>query len=147
MSNQLPYRNRMSMREGQLFLDGKKILDITKVSIKFAPELMQTRSVGQKGKCTRYVGYEIKGNIERYKATSWTRDIIKKYMDSGATQHFTLQGIAEDKNSDYYEEVGIDKVTLTDVVFTGDISVLELDAEDKNGAKDVLAFTAYDILF
>ncbi len=145
MSNQVPHRERMSMREGGLYVDGRKVLDVVKASFKWTPEVMQTRSVGQHGKCSRYVGYELKGSIEEYKSTPWTKNMIQKYMNTGETQRFTLQGTADDKNSDYYKANGIDRYTLTEVVFTGDISLLELDAEDKNGAKNVLQFSAYDV--
>jgi len=60
-------KNRMSLREGKVFVDGEQILDLVKCEIYFTPEVVESRSVGQKGKSRRYLGYDITGNISEYK--------------------------------------------------------------------------------
>ena len=122
-------KRRVSLREGSLFLNGTKILDAVKCEANFTPEVNESRALKEKGMSRRWLGYDITGTITEYRTTPWIRDAIKDYLKSGATPEFTLQGIQDDKNSDYYESNGKMKTTLKGVVLTGDLSLINLDAE------------------
>ena len=51
----------------------------------------------------------------------------KKYADKGETPEFVIQGIQDDKNSDYFVENGSQTVTCNGCVITSEMSILELD--------------------
>ena len=72
-------------------------------------------------------------------------DAIKDYIKTGVTPEFTLQGIQDDKNSDYFDKNGKIKVTLKGVVLTGDLSLLNLDAEGEL-LQDEIEFGAHDMV-
>lgn len=139
-------RDRMSLREGKAFIDGVQILDLIKLESYFTPEVVTSRSVGQKGTSRRYIGHDITGAITEYKSTPWIKDIIKKYLDSGETPKLTIQGIQDDPNSDYGKDYGRDKTTLIGVVLTGDLPLIQLDSEGEL-VQNELEFGAYDIKF
>ncbi|QIB26102.1 phage tail tube protein [Caloranaerobacter azorensis] len=139
-------RNRMSLREGKVFIDGEQILDLVKCEIYFTPEVVESRSVGQKGKSRRYLGYDITGSITEYKSTPWIKEIIKKYKQTGATPKLTIQGIQDDLNSDYGQAYGSDKITVVDAVLTGDLPLLMLDSEGEL-VQNEIEFGAADVIF
>jgi hypothetical protein len=139
-------KNRMSLREGKVFVDGEQILDLVKCEIYFTPEVVESRSVGQKGKSRRYLGYDITGNISEYKSTPWIKEMIKKYKQTGATPKLTIQGIQDDPNSDYGQAYGSDKVTVVDVVLTGDLPLIMLDSEGEL-VQNEIEFGAADVIF
>ena len=120
-------KKRISLREGKIFLDGLKVVDAEKLAIKFKPDVATSRALGERGTSRRYLGYDISVEMTKYKSNSWLKDLAKKYQDSGETPEFVIQGIQDDKNSDYYSSYGTDTVTCNGCVLTGDISILELD--------------------
>ena len=122
-------KRRISLREGSVYLDGSKVLDAVKCEVNFTPEVVESRGLKEKGLSRRWLGYDITGTITEFRTTPWLHDAIKKYIKDGVTPEFTLQGFQNDKNSDYYDNNGTIKVTLKGVVLTGDLSLLNLDAE------------------
>lgn len=139
-------RDRMSLREGKAFIEGVEILDMLKLELFFSPEVVESRSVGQKGVSRRYIGHDITGSITEFKSTPWIKDIIKRYKSTGETPKLTLQGIQDDPNSDYGRTYGRDKVTVVGVVLTGDLPLLMLDSEGEL-VQNEIEFGAYDVMF
>ncbi len=121
-------KRRMSLREGKVFLDGLKVLDSVKFDIFFKPEVATSRALGEAGTSRRYLGYDITVNLTEYKSTPWIKEAIKKYLKTGATPEFVIQGIQDDRNSDYYDEHGSDTITCKGCVLTGDIPLMALDS-------------------
>lgn len=121
--------NRISLREGSVFLDGNQVMEAVKLEANFTPEVVESRILKERGVSRRWIGYDITGTITEYRTTPWLLDAIKKYSRDGITPVFTITGIQNDKNSEYYQKNGSIKVTLKDVVLTGDLSLLNLDAE------------------
>ncbi len=138
-------KRRVSLREGSLFLNGTKILDAVKCEAVYTPEVAESRGLKEKGLSRRWIGHDITGTITEYRTTPWVHDAIKGYIKSGVTPEFTLQGIQNDKNSDYYDKNGKIKVTLKGVVLTGDLSLLNLDAEGEL-LQDEIEFGAHDMV-
>ena len=138
-------KRRISLREGSLFLNGTKILDAVKCEANYTPEVAESRGLKEKGLSRRWIGHDITGTITEYRTTPWVHDAIKDYIKTGVTPEFTLQGIQDDKNSDYFDKNGKIKVTLKGVVLTGDLSLLNLDAEGEL-LQDEIEFGAHDMV-
>lgn len=142
MSNLLQYhKNPISLREGKVFLDGLEVFDSVKCEIKFTPDVWTGRQLGDRSSSSRWLGYSITGSITRRRTTAWLKDTIKGYIDSGKTPEFTVQGIMNDAGSEYYDTNGSDTVTVVGVVLTGDLNLLNLDA-DGQVLDDVIGFNA-----
>ncbi len=142
MSDLLQYhKNPISLREGKVFLDGLEVFDSVKCEIKFTPDVWTGRQLGDRSASSRWLGYSITGSITRRRTTAWLKDTIKGYIDSGKTPEFTIQGIMNDAGSEYYDTNGSDTVTVVGVVLTGDLNLLNLDA-DGQVLDDVIGFNA-----
>lgn len=138
-------RRRMSLREGKVFINGNKVLDAVKCEIMFAPDVSESRALGERGMSRRWLGRDVTGTITEYKSTPWIKDAIKQYESTGETPEFTVQGIQDDTNSDYYESNGSDVVTCEGCVLTGDLPLLSLDSEG-DLVQDEVEFGAYGIV-
>lgn len=122
------HKNPISLREGKVFLDGYEIFDAVKCEIKFTPEVWTGKQLGDRSDSSRWLGYSITGNITRRRTTTWTKDLIQGYIDTGITPELTIQGIADDQGSEYYANNGSDTVTVVGCVPTGDLTLLLLDS-------------------
>lgn len=139
-------KRRISLREGQVFLDGVKIMDAANLEVNFSPDVVESRALKEKGMSRRWLGMDITGTLTEYRTTPWVKNAIQKYLDSGATPEFTIQGVQDDHNSDYYDNYGEVTVTLVGCVPTGDLSLINFDAEGEL-LQDEIEFGANDILF
>lgn len=138
-------KSPVSMREGSVFLDGALVADSCKLNIVFTPKVWEGKTLGERGTNRRWLGYDITGTIEQWKTTPLYKKKIMEYISTGATPEFTIQGISEDKNSDYYENMGgSDSITVIGVVPTGDITLMDLDT-DGEVMKESIKFGAYDV--
>ncbi len=138
-------KNPISAREGKIYIDGLLVYDGVSFEVNFTPDTWAGRELGNRGLSTRYLGYSLSGKLKRRRATTWLKDAMKNYIKTGVTPEFTITGINEDKNSDYYKEYGKLEVTVVGCVLTGDIKIFSADAEGTILEDDV-AFSAYDIL-
>ena len=102
-------------------------MEASKLSVKYKPEVGEYKSLKDKGTNRRWIGRDVTVDIEEYRSTSWLLDVAKEYEENGTTPEFTVQGQREDKDSDYYSEVGTETVTCTGCVITSDIPLLDLD--------------------
>ena len=139
-------KRRISLREGAVYLDGMKILESVKLEMNYTPDVTETRVLKEKGLSRRWVGHDITGTITEYRSTPWVRQAIRRYLDTGATPEFTVQGIQDDRNSDYYESYGDIMVTALGTVLTGDLPLINLDSEGEL-MQDEIEFGAHDIIF
>ncbi len=138
-------KSPMSLREGSIFLDGVEVADSVKAEIKFTPEVWTGRTLGEKAKSSRWLGYTITVSVTRRRSTGFTKDMIKEYIASGKTPEYTIQGIMNDTNSDYYAEVGSDVVTAVGCVRSGDMILTQLDSGGEI-VEETLTFNAYDVV-
>lgn len=139
------HKNPISVREGKVFLDGLEVFDSVKCEIKFTPDVWSGKQLGDRSDSSRWLGYKITGNITRRRTTAWLKENIQEYIKTGKTPEFTIQGIMNDAGSEYYNTNGSDTVTVVGVVLTGDLSLLNLDANG-NVLDDVIGFNAKAIL-
>lgn len=139
----MPRENRhaISLRDGTVTLDGVQMLEASKMTVRYKPEVKDYKSLRDKGKNRRWVGRDIEVTIEEYRSTSWLLDVMKEYEENGTTPEFKIQGQREDKDSDYYDVVGIETVTCTGCVITSDIPVFDLDTGG-DFVKDSITFGA-----
>lgn len=138
-------KSPISLREGKVFIDGVECMDSVKCDIHFTPEVWSGKQLGEKSNSSRWLGYAITGSITRRRSTSWIKEAIKKYTRTGATPEFTIQGIMDDENSDYYAANGSDTVTAVGCVLTGDLPLTALDSAGEI-VDDNISFSAKDIV-
>lgn len=139
-------RHPISLKEGRILLDGVEVVDHVKCNIVFTPNVWTGKVVGDHGTNRRWNGYDITGSITEFKRTNRYAEMIKGYQSSGKTPEFVIQGVRTDPDSDYFDEVGSESVTVTGVVFTGDITLFESDA-DGDMVKETVNFGAKNIAF
>lgn len=146
MNNDRVNKSPVSMREGKVYLDGDLVADACKLNVIFTPKVWEGRCLGERGTNRRWLWYDITGTIEEWKTTALYKKKILKYIETGETPEFKIQGISEDKNSDYYiNNGGSDTVTLIGCVLTGDITLMDLDTEG-DVMKESIKFGAYDMV-
>lgn len=138
-------KNPISLREGRVCLDGVTVLDAVKCEIKVTPDVWTGKQLGERTPSSRWLGATITGNITRRRSTPWLKQKIKEYLQSGATPEFTLQGIMDDQNSDYFAANGTDVTTLVGCVLTGDLPLTALDSGG-DVVDDAISFNAKDIV-
>lgn len=139
-------KSPVSARDGKVYLDGSLIADACKFSAKFTPDVWEGKVLGERGTNRRWLGYDITGTIEQWKTTPLYKKKILEYIQTGATPEFKIQGISEDKNSDFYvNNGGSETITLVGCVLTGDVPLMELDTEG-DVMKESVEFGAYDMV-
>ena len=134
-------RHAISLRDGTVTVNGVQILEASKLSIRYKPEVGSYKSLRDKGTNRRWIGRDITGSIEEYRSTPWLLEVAKEYEENGTTPELTIQGQREDKDSDYYDIVGIETVTVTGCVIDGEIPLMDLDTGG-DFVKDTISFGA-----
>lgn len=132
-------QNPISLREGKVFLDGVEVMDSIKLQINFTPDVWTGRLIGEQTPSSRWMGCTITGNMTRRRSTPWLREAIQRYIKTKGTPEFTIQGIMNDENSDYFASNGAETLTCVGCVLTGDINLIDLDSEG-NVVEDNIAF-------
>jgi len=150
MSNKINRINKhnhspISLREGKVFIDGVGVMDSVKCTITYIPEIWEGGQLGERTKSRRQLGYDVEGSITQRRATSWLKDTIKKYISTNRTPEFTIQGIMNDANSDYFAANGSDVVTCVGCVLTGNLILTQLDRDGTILNEDI-TFKAKDIV-
>lgn len=137
--------NPIALSEGKVFIDGVQVLTGVKCEIKFTPEVWTGKVLGERSPSSRWTGYTITGSITQRTSTPWLKEKIQQYQKDGVTPEMTIQGVMDDKGSDYYQAYGSDTVTAVGCVLTGDIPLIALDTA--GGAReDTIAFNAKDVI-
>ena len=139
-------KSPISLREGRAYVEGVEVYDAIKMEIKFTPDIWTGRQLGERSPSSRWLGYTSTGSMTRRRATKWLQDAIKKYLDTGLTPEFTIQGIMDDPNSDYQAANGPETVTAVGCVPSGDFLLMALDSEATGVLEDVVNFNIKDIV-
>ena len=138
-------KSPISLREGKVFIDGIECLDSVTCVINFTPDVWTGRQLGERTPSSRWLGASITGTMTRRRSTPWLKEAIQKYQITKATPEFTIQGIMNDENSDYYAENGSETVTCVGCVLTGDLNLINLDSNGEI-VDDSIAFNVKDIV-
>lgn len=138
-------KNPISLREGKAFIDGVEVMDSIKLEIKFTPDVWTGRQLGERTPSSRWLGCDITGTMTRRRSTNWLKEAIKRYNKTKETPEFTIQGIMNDENSDYYAAHGTETVTCVGCVLTGDLNLINLDSAGQV-VEDNIAFNIKDII-
>ena len=83
--------------------------------------------------------------MTRRRSTPFLKEVINEYLRTGITPELTIQGIMDDKGSDYVNDYGTDIVTVTGCVLTGDLPLTALDSAGEV-VDDVIGFNAKDVI-
>ena len=135
--------NPISLREGKAFIDGVEVMDSIKMEIKFTPDVWTGRQLGERTPSSRWLGCDITGTMTRRRSTNWLKEAIKRYNKTKETPEFTIQGIMNDENSDFYAAHGAETVTCVGCVLTGDLNLINLDSAGQV-VEDNIAFNIKD---
>lgn len=136
----------MLLTEGEVFINGVKVMDCVKCEIKFTPDVWEGKVLGERSPSSRWKGYKITGTITKRRTTPFYQEIVEKYQKDGITPEMTIQGTMNDKGSDYYEKYGSCMVTAVGCVPTGDIPLISLDATG-DVIEDPISFNAKNVIF
>lgn len=138
-------KQRLSLQNGAAYADGLKIMDCISCAITFKPNVSESRVIGSSGTDRRWLSSDINVAITEYKSTPWLKELVKKYKSTGKTPELTIQGVQNDKGSDYNSDYGDEVITAVGCVITSDINLIELDVTGEHvkssitlGAKDVV---------
>ena len=137
-------KSPLSAREGKVYIDGSLVADTCKFKLVFKPKVWEGKTLCEQGTNRRWIGYDITGEIEAWKTTPLYKKKVMEYIATGKTPEFTIQGISEDKHSDYYELNKGDSITAIGCVFTDEISLIDMDS-DGDVVKETIKFGAYDL--
>lgn len=133
------------LRNGKVTLDSVEVMEASKISILYQPEVATYRSLREKGVNRRWIGRDITGSLDEYRTTNWLVEAAKRYESTGVTPEFTIQATRDDKGSDFHTSHPAGEcVTITGVVLTGDIPLIDLDSEGEF-VKDSISFGAKDM--
>ena len=137
----------ISLKEGKIFVNGVECGDGFSINIKFTPDVWTGSVLGRRGKSSRWLNGAYSGTMTRGRTNAFIKDAITHYMETGETPEITIQGIQNDKGSDYYAETGkVETVTAVGCVLTGDLTLLNLDV-DGDIFKDTINFNAAEVLY
>lgn len=131
----------LSAREGKAYIDGVVVCDACKFKVVFKPEVWEGKQLSEQGTNRRWIGYDIEVTLEEWKTTNRYKDMVDKYLKSGVTPELTIQGVQTDKNSDFYDRNGSNKITCVGCVPIDDISLSDMDT-DGDVVKDSVKFGA-----
>ena len=120
-------RHAISLRNGTVTIDGVEVMEASKMTVRYKPEVGSYKSLRDKGTNRRWIGRDIELTVEEYRSTPWLLEKVREYEKNGTTPEMKVQGQREDKDSDYYDDVGIETVTCTGCVITNDIPIFDLD--------------------
>ena len=137
-------KSPLCAREGKVYIDGVLVADCCKFNVKFTPSVWTGKCLSEKGTNRRWTGYDVTGSIEEWKTTNMWKKKILNYIKTGKTPEFKIQGICEDKNSDFYDANKKDEILVVGCVITGDINLMDLDT-DGDVVKESISFGAKDI--
>ena len=135
----------ISLREGKVFIDGGLALDSVNFTITVTPDTWSGKQLGEQTDSHRWLGYSIKGSITRRRSTNWLKNVITRFIRTGRTPEFTIQGLMNDRNSDFFLRHGSDLVTCLGCILTGDLPLTRLDSRG-DVVDDVINFNAKKIV-
>lgn len=135
----------VSLSEGHIYIDGVEVIDSAKCTIRFVPKVWSGTMVGKRGTNRRWTNYDITGTIDEYKTTPRWERMVKKYLKDGKTPELIIQATRTDKDSDYFELNGSESITVTGVVITSEIPLLDIDT-DGEVVKDAITFGAKNVV-
>jgi len=140
----VPNVKRMSAKEGRAFRGSEEITSLIKLEANMALETTSKRVMGQRGMTTKVIGYDITGTITQYKATTWIRDAIKEYTNTGVFPTFDIQAVLDDPDSDFVTSNGAERVQFIGVQMTGDLPLIAMDAEGEE-IQEEISFSAAEV--
>lgn len=97
-------KSPLCAREGKIYIDGALVADSCKFQLYVTPKVWEGKTLSEKGTNRRWIGYDITGTLEQWKTTNLWKKKVLDYIKTGKTPEFKIQGICEDKNSDYYDK-------------------------------------------
>lgn len=135
------------LNQGTMYMDGVAIAEGITMQINAHISSWSGKTLNSGKTSTRNTGVTFDGVITERRNTRWARNKIAEIKDKGKTPEFTVQGVLADTGSDYYAKYGSETVTAKGCVLTGDIALINFDANSDDVLTDTLNFNIYDVVF
>ena len=137
-------KNPILLKEGKMFIDGVEVIDSISATIVFTPDVWTGKVLGELTDSSRWKGGNFTGTLTRRRSNDWLAETVKKHLSDKSTPEFKIQGIMDDKNSDYNAAHGDIKVTAVGCVLTGGLNLINLDTAG-DVLEDTIAFNAKNV--
>lgn len=135
------------LNKGTMYLDGVAIAQGITMQINAHISTWSGKTLNSGKTSSRNTGVTFDGVVTKRRTNRWAKGKIEQIVKNGSTPEFTIQGVLADKGSDYYKAFGSETVTAKGCVLTGDISLINFDANSDDVLTDTLNFNIYDVVF
>ena len=71
-------RHAISLRNGTVTIDGIMVMEASKMTVRYKPEVGSYKSLRDKGTNRRWIGRDIELTIEEYRSTPWLLEKVKE---------------------------------------------------------------------
>lgn len=119
----------MALREGKVIIDGEVVMEAVKLDLMVSIATAEYKPIGGRNTNYKIIGYDCSGELTEFKTTPRWKNLFKEYDRSGIFPTLTITGIANDKNSDYFQKHGEDKTTIEGMVIDGDLPLTSIDTD------------------
>ena len=92
-------KNRISAKEGRVFLDGIEMLNAVKFELNIEKEKVEIKQLGKRMTGHKAIGLSGSGTITEYHATSNIGLLFQYFKDSGTDLYFDAVAVVDDKAS------------------------------------------------
>ncbi len=131
---------------GKVYMDGQELGDCVRFVVTMTANVESGNTLGTTKKINRLLGFDAKVTVSRRRNSGWIRAAYREWKETGRWPDISMTGVTDDVASDYHKENGADKVTVLGMQPTGDITLLNLDA-DAGFVKDEITFLADEVIF
>lgn len=131
--------------KGFVILNGERMDEFTAFSLKATLAEYKFNVLYQRGFTTRHKSIDYTGTLTCFKTTLWLVKYVTQLRDTGIPPRMMLQVRQADPASALYQQYGGQKITIPNIVLTGDIPLIEAD-KDADAVIETVNFTCDDII-
>lgn len=140
-------KHRILLNKGKIYWNGEVLADSISCVITITPTVTESTALGEITPSSRWAGVKYKVEVKNYKSKPYAKNYVKEFLNTGLAPEVTIQGIQDDKGSDYYEAYGSETITATGCIATSDITVLNVDSSSSDHLQDTITFAAKNLQF
>lgn len=131
----------IASHQAGLYQDGIHKTHCRGFVFKASIETRDSSVIGQQSPRTRVTGVSYSGDITFYKNDPFLVEYVKHVQENQHYEPFDLTGVIDDPESDFCKKYGVQTVTLQNCVLTGDLTLMEANA-NKDDVEEKVSFKA-----